>query len=335
LRGRAVKGRSAGVVVVPFLRHPVTRVVVRRLLLAIPLLFAVSILSFLLLSLAPGNAALEILGNAATPARVRAVERQLGLNLPLWTQYWHWLLHALQGDLGTSIFSGEPVTQAIVQRLPVTLSLIIGGLIVMPGIGITLGVYSAVHGGAVGRFVDGFALVGFALPSFWLGAILIEFFAVKLHLFPAVGYVPIATSPSQWLRSITLPVIALSVGGIAGFSKYAREAMLEVLASEHIRMARADGIPKRWIYFRYALKNTGLRMLTLIGLLLIGLLGGTAFIETIFALPGLGAYAVQGAQRQDVPVVEGVTVFFTLLIILINLVTDLAYTWLDPRVRSS
>jgi peptide/nickel transport system permease protein len=292
-------------------------------------------LSFVLLSLVPGNAAEQILGFSASKARVAALEHQLGLDRPLWTQYWRWLMHALHGDLGNSIFIGNPVGPTIVQRLPVTLSLILGAIIVMPGIGITLGIYSAVRGGIGGRVVDTFALVGFALPSFWFGAILIEFFAVKLHLFPAIGYVSFAQSPSEWLRSLVLPVIALSIGGIAGFSKYTRDATLDVLASEHIRIAHADGMPPHRILFIYALKNTGLRVVTMIGLLTIGLLGGTAFVETIFALPGLGNYLVTGVQQEDVPVVQGVTVVFTLIIIFVNLITDLAYSWLDPRVRTS
>jgi peptide/nickel transport system permease protein len=301
----------------------------------VPLLFVVTALSFVLLSLAPGDAAQQILGQHATPATLAALRKQLGLNLPLWEQYWRWVVHALHGDLGSSIITHQPVSEAITQRMPVTLSLTLGGLIVMPLLGVTLGVYGAVRGGPIDRFLGLFALVGYALPAFWLGAILIEFFAVKNHWFPAVGYVPFVTSPSEWFKSLVLPVAALSVGGIVVFAKQTRDAMLDVLASEHVRLAWARGIPPRDIYFRYALKSTGAIVLTLVGLMTIGLLAGTAFVETIFALPGIGAYAVQGAQQQDVPVVQGTTVFFTLMIVVINLITDLAYTALDPRVRSS
>lgn len=318
-----------------FGRHPVTRVVVRRILMAIPLLFIITALSFVLLSATPGNAALQILGFSATPQKIHRLERILGLNQPIYTQYWHWLTNALNGNLGTSIFTEQSVSQAIIQRLPVTLSLVIGGLILMPGIGVTLGVYSAVRGGPVARFVDAFALIGFALPAYWLAAMLIEVFAVKLGLFPAIGYTSLSSSPWGWLRSILLPVVALSVGGIAGFAKYTREAMLDALASEHVRMAWADGIPAHFIFFHYALKNAALRVLTLVGLLTIGLLGGTAFVETIFVLPGLGQYIVNGAQQQDIPVVQGTTLVLTIFIIVINLVTDLIYTWLDPRVRTA
>jgi peptide/nickel transport system permease protein len=205
----------------------------------------------------------------------------------------------------------------------------------MPVVGISLGVYSAVRGGFLDRVLGLFSLGGYALPAFWLGAVLIEFFAVKRHWFPAIGYVPLATSPSEWFRSLVLPVAALSVGGIVVFAKQTRDAMLDVLASEHVRLAWARGVPGRSIYFRYALRSIGPIVLTLVGLLTIGLLAGTAFVETIFALPGIGNYAVAGALQQDVPVVQGTTVFFTLMIIAVNLIVDLAYAALDPRVRTS
>lgn len=318
----------------PFV-HPTVRVVARRFLLAIPLLFVVSFLSFLLLSLTPGNAAIQILGTRATPASVAALEHQLGLDQSLPERYWHWLTHALHGDFGTSVFTGQAVSQQLEQRAPVSVSLIIGSLLVILILGVCLGVFSAVRGGTSGRVVDGLSLVGFALPGFWIGAMLIELFAVKLHLFPAVGYVPLQASPTRWLESIALPIIALSVGGVAALAKQTREAMLDVLASEHSRMAWASGIPARRIYLVYALKNVAPRVLTVLGLLTIGLLGGTALIETVFALPGLGSLAVTGSSQQDVPVVQGVVVLFTLIIVAVNLLTDIACSLLDPRVKAS
>jgi peptide/nickel transport system permease protein len=311
------------------------RVVVRRLLLTVPLLFIVSALSFVLLSLAAGDAATTILGDQGTAEQYASLRHQLGLDLPLHEQYWHWLRNALSGDFGTSIVSGQSVTQAAAQRLAVSLSLLIGSLVVMLIVGVGLGVFSAVHGGAIGRMVDGLSLLGFALPPFWVGAVLVEVLAVHIRLFPAVGYVSLADSPGEWLRSIALPVIALSLGGVAALAKHTREAMLDVLASEHIRMAWANGIPARSIFLVYAFKNVGTRVLTIMGLLTVSLLGGTLVVETVFALPGLGSLVVTAATQQDLPVVLGVTVFFTTIVVLVNLVTDVAYTWLDPRVRSS
>jgi peptide/nickel transport system permease protein len=301
----------------------------------VPLLFLVSALSFLLLSLVPGDPALTILGNQATPEKVAALHHRLGLDLPLPERYWHWLSHAVRGDLGQSLYTGESVRAQIGQRLPVSLSLIVGGLILIPGIGVALGMFSAVRGGIVGRFVDGLSLVGAALPPIVVGAVLVDLLAVKTHIFPAVGYVPLKESPTQWLRSLALPVTALSIGGIASFAKNTREATLDVLASEYMRMAWARGIPPRRIFFVYGLKNVGTRVLTLTGLLTIGLLGGTVLVESIFALPGLGLLVSTGASQRDVPVVEGVAVFFTLIIVVVNIVTDLAYSLLDPRVKTS
>ena len=312
----------------------VLHVIVRRLLLAVPLLFIVTSLSFVLISTI-GDPAASILGATATPQAVAALNRQLGLDLPLYTQYWHWLGHAIHGDLGTSLFTQQPVSQIISQRFPVTLSLILGSFVLTVVVGSLLGVFSAVRGGPFGRFVDGVSLVGFALPSFWLGAMLVAIFAVKLGWLPAIGYVSISQSPLQWLRSIILPVTALSLAGIAVLTKQTREAMLDVLASEHIRMAWASGIPPRSIYFRLALKNAALRIVTVSGILLVSLTAGTLFVEQVFVLPGLGSVLTSSALGGDLPVVLGITVFFTVIIVVINLVVDIVYTLLDPRVQSS
>jgi peptide/nickel transport system permease protein len=306
----------------------------RRLLLSIPLLFLVSAISFVLLALTPGNVAREILGVKATRQQIAALERSLGVDRPLYDQYWHWLTHALRGDLGHSIISGQSVSSLITSRISCTASLIVGTFLVFLVVGVMLGVFSAVRGGTGDRVADAFSLVGYALPPVWVGAILIELFAVTIRAFPAVGY----SSPSQgvgaWLRSLTLPVIALSIGFIAAVAKQTREAMLDVLASEHIRMARASGVPSRSIIWRYAMKNVAIRVVTVTGLLTIGLLGADVIVENVFALPGLGQSLVNATLAHDVPIVQGITVIFTIVIVLITLLTDVAYRLLDPRVRA-
>jgi peptide/nickel transport system permease protein len=314
-------------------RNPILRVVVRRCVMAVPLLFVVSALTFILVSLTPGNAAQQILGAQATRAEYAAFNRALGLNLPLYEQYWNWLRHALTGNLGESIFTHQPVSEAIGQRLPVTLSLLVSGLVVSAVIGIGLGTFSALRGGAVGRIVDAIALLGFTLPAFWVGAELIVIFAVWRNWFPATGYVAISDSPVGWLHSLVLPVVALSLYGIAATAKQTREGMLDVLASEHIRMAWANGIAPRSIVFRHALRNASMRVVTVLGLQAVGLLGGTVLVENVFALPGLGSLMVTAATQHDLPVVAGMVVYFTLIVVAINLVVDLAYVWLNPRVR--
>jgi peptide/nickel transport system permease protein len=183
--------------------------------------------------------------------------------------------------------------------------------------------------------VDTFALVGFALPAFWVGAVLISIFAVKLHWLPAVGYVPFTDSPAAWFKSLVLPVIALSLFGVAAVAKQMRESMLDVLASEHVRMARANGIPGTSIVFVYALKNAAIPVVTVLGLQIVGLLSGTVLVETVFALPGMGGLAVTASVQHDIPIIQGVAVCFTIIVVAVNLFIDLAYGWLNPRVRAA
>jgi peptide/nickel transport system permease protein len=315
-------------------RAPVVAVVVRRLLFAVPLLLAVSGLSFVLVSLEPGDAAQEILGLQATPAQVVQLRHQMGLDQAVWVQWWHWLTHAMHGDLGASLFTQQPVTQALDQRLPVTLSLIGGSLLVILVVGVGLGLFSAARGGVAGRVVDALSLVGFALPSFWIGAVLIAMLAVRWRVFPATGYVPLAQSPGLWARSLVLPVAALGLSGLTATAKQTREAMLDALGSEYVRMARANGIPRRAILFRHALKNASTRVVTVLGVQAITLLGGTVLVETVFALPGLGGLAVDSSFRHDLPMIQGIAVYFTVIVVVVNLLIDVAYTWLNPRVAA-
>ncbi|MEN3283868.1 MAG: peptide/nickel transport system permease protein [Solirubrobacteraceae bacterium] len=302
--------------------------------MAIPLLVAVSALSFVLVSLTPGDAARQILGRDASPEAYPALRHALGLDLPLYEQYWHWVRSAVQGDLGTSLLNGDDVRDEIFTRLPVTLSLMIGALVISAIVGVSFGVFSALRGGVAGRAVDALALLGFAIPGFWLGLELIVLFAVKLRWLPATGYVAFGDSISGWSRSIALPVIALGLFCVASVAKQTRQAMVDVLGSEYIRVARANGISQRSLVFRHALRNASLPVLTVVGLHAVGLLGGTLVIENVFALPGLGTLAVNAALQHDLPTVQGVAVFFTMMVVIINVLVDLGYTWLNPRVRT-
>lgn len=310
------------------------RAIARRITFAVPLLFVVSALSFVLVSITPGDAAVEILGTNAPQDSYTKLRHQLGLDLPLYQQYWHWLRHALHGSLGQSVFSGQNVTQLMGERLPVTLSLIGLSLLLTVVLGVGLGTLSAVRRGAAGHFVDGVSLIGFAVPSFWLGGALVSLFAVKVRWLPATGYVPFTHSAGEWAKSLVLPVVALALHGVAAVAKQTREAMLDVLASEHVRMARANGLPERSIIFRHALKNAGIRTTTILGIQAVGLLGGTVLVENVFALPGLGTLAVNSSVMHDLPVVQGIVVLFTGIVVVVNLIIDLTYTILDPRVRT-
>jgi peptide/nickel transport system permease protein len=315
------------------LRQSLPWTITRRLLLSVPLLLVVSALTFVLLALTPGNAARQILGYKATPQQVAALSRALNLNLPVYEQYWRWLRGALDGNLGSSVLSGQSVTSLVGQRLWATVSLILGTILVFVIIGVLLGAFSAIRGGASDRFADALSLFGYALPTVWVGAVLIEWFAVANPWFPAVGYAAPSQGVGSWLRSLVLPVVTLAVGFIAVLAKNTREAMLDVLATEHIRMARANGVPAWSIVCVYAMKNVAIRVVTITGLLTIGLLGGDVIVENVFGLPGLGAALTSAVLTHDVPVVLGITMIFTIIIIVINLVTDLVYWLLDPRVR--
>lgn len=316
-------------------RQSLLWVVGRRLVLSIPLLFIVSALSFVLLSLTPGNIAVEILGPFATPNQIAVVTHALGLKDPVYEQYWLWLKNAAHGSLGVSQLSGQPVSSLINERIGVTMSLVVGSLLMTLVIGVPLGVIGALRGGWMDLVGDVSALVGYTLPTLWLGALLIEFFAVKIRIFPAVGYTPPTQGIGHWLQSLVLPVTALSVGLIATLSKNTRDAMQDVLSSEHIRMARANGVREWSVICIYAMKIVYMRVLTILSLLMIGLLGGTILAEAQFGLPGLGSVLVSAVESHDVRVVQGIALVFTIMIVVINIVTDVLYRLLDPRVHAS
>lgn len=313
--------------------NPALRALSHRLAMGVLLLFVVSILSFVLVSVSPGDPTQQILGMNSTKDEYLALRTQLGFDQPVSEQYWHWLQNALTGDLGSSIFDHTPVTDSIGQRLPVTLSVMLSALVLSVAVGTTLGVVGAIRGGATDRAIDVFAWTAFSMPTYWVGAVLISVVAVKLKFLPATGYVPITESPVDWVRSMTLPVAALSLGAIAGIARQTREAMLDVLGSEYIRMARASGLSRPAIHFRHALKNAGIRVITVSGILAVGLLSGTILVEVVFALPGLGSLAVDATAQHDLPVVQGIVVFITAMVVVINLAVDVAYAWLNPRVR--
>jgi peptide/nickel transport system permease protein len=309
------------------------RLVLRRLALAVPLVLVVSALTFLLTALTPGNLAYTILGTNATPASVAAVDHQLGLNLPIYTQYWHWLEHAVTGNLGISISNEQSVASQLTAQLPVTLSLVIGATVISSVLGITLGVLGAVRRGASGRMIDLLATVGFAIPTFWLGLVLVDLLALQAKIFPATGYVAFASSPSAWLKSLVLPWITLSAAGVTGIAKQTRDAMRTELGRDYVDMLRADGVAEWRIVWIHALRNASITVVTMIGIFFVGLLSGAVVVETVFGLPGLGSLAVNATTNHDQPVLQGIAVLFCLIVVVANLIVDLAYGWLNPKAR--
>jgi peptide/nickel transport system permease protein len=311
----------------------VVKIIGRRLMWSIPLLFAVSLISFVLASIGPGDVAGVILGTGATPEQRAQVTEQLGLDQSLPEQYWSWLSNAVRGDLGNSLFSGESVTGMLSNRVPVTLSMTLLTLVISVVVGITLGAISAIRGGAIARLLDGIALVAMAVPSFWFAAVLVLFFVIEISIFPASGYVAFTSSPSLWLKSLALPVFCLATSAVAGLAMQMRGQMVATFQSDYVRALRANGLPTRSVLLRHVLKNASGPVITVSGLLVVTLLGGTVLMETIFGMAGLGTLAVQATARHDLPVIQGVAVYFTIIVIVVNLLTDLAQAFVNPRVE--
>jgi peptide/nickel transport system permease protein len=310
------------------------RALLRWSVTSVALVTVVTMLTFVLVSLTPGDAARSILGNSGTTEQYQQLRTELGLDRPLWEQYWRWLSGALQGDLGRSVSSGQPVSQTLGERLEPSVSLIIGALLVAAVVGIGLGVLSAVRGGALGRLVDVLSLAGLAVPNFWLGLLLVAAFAVALPLFPASGYVSLTDSPVAWLRGLVLPVLTLGLGGSATVAKQTRDAMLEEMGRDYVVMLRARGLSERRVVLRHALKNAAVPVVTVLGLLFVGLLSGTVLAEAVFVLPGLGSTAVAATLGHDIPVILGVSLAFTVVVVLVNLIVEVLHFWLSPRSRA-
>jgi peptide/nickel transport system permease protein len=306
---------------------------VRRLLFMIPVALLVSFVTFMIIHLIPGDPARVLLGESATPQTVAALRHQLGLDKPLLTQYVLWLGQALHGNLGQSIQLQQPVTQAILQRLPVTAELGIISLVVSVALAIPLGVLAAgTRNTPVDWLINVLSLIGTAIPNFVLGLLLILFLAVVIRPFPPGGYVPFTQDPLANLRDLVLPVITLAAGAVAGNLRQVRASMIEVLSQDYIRTARAKGLRRGRVYFVHALRNALLPLLTIVGLQAGAILGGAVIIESIFLWPGVGLLAIQSILSKDYPVVQGVVLLSALSYMLVNLLVDVGYGALDPRI---
>jgi peptide/nickel transport system permease protein len=310
--------------------------VLSRLLATLPLLAALSVLVFLMLHMIPGSAAVVILGDAASPENVAALEAELGLNDPLWLQYGRWIGRVVQGDLGHSIINGRSVSESILARLPVTLSLAAGGLSVGIVIGLLTGIVAGVRPGSLlDRLSVGIASLGLALPVFWLAMLLAAWFAIALGWFPAVGYTPLREDPAGWLHRLVLPSVALGLPASAMIARQMRSSLRSVMQAPYIRAARATGVAGWQLIARHALRNALIPVMTIIGFELTRLIGGAFLVEQVFALPGIGSLVITAVLERDLPLVQGVVLCIACLVVLINLLVDLSYGWLNPRVRTT
>ncbi len=306
----------------------------RRLLAAIPVLLLVSALSFAIVWIVPGDVASEMAGPTATVEELARLRERLGLNKPWPEQVLGWYGALAQGDLGESILLRQGVAAAIVERLPVTLSLTFTALAFALAAGIALGVLAAMRAGRAADQVSmAAALVGFSLPDFWLGLVLVWLFAVQLGWLPTGGYVAFTDDALGWLRSIAMPAAALALTQVGLFARMTRAAMLEVLRQDYVRTARAKGLPPRLVIGKHALLNALIPVVTVAGIATGVLLGGAVVIEQVFSLPGVGRLIVGAILRRDYPVIQGGLLLTATIFVLVNLAVDLLYAALDPRIR--
>jgi peptide/nickel transport system permease protein len=307
--------------------------ILRRLISLGISLWLISILTFFIIHVVPGDPAVLILGTEASPTMLGQMRASLGLDRPLPEQYLTWLAGALRGDLGQSLRHRLPVSQLLVERLPVTISLATLAMLLAVVIAIPWGIVAAVKERSGFDFATLIlSQVGVALPAFWIGVLLMLFLAVQIRLFPTSGFVPWNKDPLMALRSLTLPAIALGLPQIAVLVRLVRGSMLDELSKNHITTARAKGLPERIVIVRHALKGALIPTVTMIGLQVGFLLGGSIIIEQVFALPGLGQLVVFAIYNRDIPLVQGLTMFIAALVVVINFVVDLTYAFLDPRL---
>lgn len=310
-----------------------TSYIARRLLFMLPVALLVSFVTFMLIHLVPGDPARVLLGEEATPQSVAALRQQLGLDRPLGVQYALWLWQAIHGNLGESIQLQQPVIQAILQRLPVTVELGVASLIFSVALAVPMGVMAATNrNGRLDWLVNVTSLLGTAIPSFVLSLLLILVFAVFIRIFPPGGYVPFSEDPLGNLRDLVLPAVALGAGAVAVNLRQVRTSMLEVLHEDYIRTAWAKGLRPRQVNYRHALRNALMPLLTIVGLQAGAILAGTFVIETIFLWPGIGSLTIQSIFSKDYPVVQGVVLLAALSYMAVNLFVDIGYRVLDPRV---
>jgi peptide/nickel transport system permease protein len=310
------------------------RFILRRLILLVPVIAIVGTIVFVLIHLTPGDPAAVILGPDATAEQIESLRERLGLNEPLYVQYVEWFAGAMRLDFGESIFLGQPVTEALMDRAQPTLLLTFYALTIQVVIAIPFGVISAVkHNSLIDRVLMVISISGAAIPSFFLGIMLILFFAVRLQWLPSGGYTSITEDPVQHFKQMILPAFALGFTSAGLLARLVRSSMLDVLKEDYIRTAQAKGLPQRIMVVRHALRNALIPAITVIGYSLGGLLGGAVVTETVFTIPGMGRLVVQSVARRDFPVIQGAILIIAAIYVLANLLVDVLYVYIDPRVR--
>jgi peptide/nickel transport system permease protein len=308
-------------------------VTLRRVVQILPVCILSTFIVYGLLQLVPGDPAHVLAGEYATEERIEQIRQLYGFDQPFLVQYWHWLSNAALGDLGTSLLSSEKVTILIAQNFPNTLLIVVLAMILSLIVGVPLGILAAVRARTrTDAVVSAVSSVGVALPNFWLAMILVAFFSLSLRWFPATGAESIFENFWGALHHAALPAVALAAGGVAEVARQLRSALIEVLSSQYVRTLYAKGLSSTVILWKHGLKNVGVSLLTVVGLLFSRLIGATVVVEAVFAIPGMGNLLVRAAINKDMPVVQGVVLTLVVVVVLTNLVIDILYSWVDPRV---
>jgi peptide/nickel transport system permease protein len=314
--------------------HPIMRFIVRRLLYSAVVMFGVLVVVFALVHLVPGDPVRIALGTRYTPEAYEALRAASGLDRPIVSQFFGYLTSALTGDLGVSFRNGDPVTVTLMERLPATLSLGFVGIVIALAIALPAGIYSALREGklsdALVRITSQF---GVSIPDFWMGILLIALFSTVLGWLPTSGYRPLFEDPGGWLRHIILPGLTVGVVAAAILTRYVRSAVLEVSAMGYVRTARSKGLSPRVVTFRHTVRNALVPILTITGIQLATLLGGVIVVEVVFAWPGLGRLVFNAVAARDYPLIQGAVLLIAALFLLINLLVDVLYAVVDPRIR--
>jgi peptide/nickel transport system permease protein len=307
---------------------------VKRILATIPVLVIVAVIVFTLIRLVPGDPAAVIAGNMATNEDIARIRTELGLDRGFFTQFLLWAKGLISGDLGQSFFFKKEVTALIAERLEPTLSLAFLTIVLTVLVAVPLGTLAAWrHGGWLDRALMGFSVLGFSIPVFVLGYLLVYFFALKLDWFPVQGYRPLREGLWPWLHQLLLPAITLSIVYVALIARVTRASVAEALTEDYVRTARAKGLPEARVLVRHALANAAVPIVTVIGIGIALLIGGVVVTESVYSIPGLGTLTVDAVLARDFPVIQGVILFFAFLYVMVNLLVDLSYLFLDPRIR--
>jgi len=308
--------------------------IIKRILAAIPVMGFVALFVFLLLRLTPGDPAAIIAGDTATPEQLEAIRTSLGLNDPLVVQFFNWIGQLLRGDFGTSILSGKPVIELIADRMEPTISLALTTIILSVIIAVPLGVIAAwKQGTIIDRFVMLLSVLGFSVPVFVIGYLMISLFSMQLNWFPVQGFRPIGEGVGDFFHRIALPTFTLTLLYIALIARITRTSMLEILGDDYVRTARAKGLPEHKVLMRHALRNCSVPIITVIGIGFALIISGVVVTESVFNLPGLGRLTVDAVLSRDYPVIQAVILLASLIYVVINLLIDIAYVLLDPRIR--